>query len=90
MTYFSCIFYIFMVKTQFMLPDKTRKEWKQLVTGEKQFSLKNFVLQMKVAQTAKDIKKGRISVEEAVNDIYTLCKKYDKAVGKDVETIFNT
>ncbi len=73
-----------------MLPEKNRPEWKLLVKGDKDYPLRNFVLQMKVAQTAKDIKTGKVTIDKAVDEIYSLCKKYEKAVHKDVETIFNS
>ncbi|ALO15440.1 hypothetical protein L21SP5_01799 [Salinivirga cyanobacteriivorans] len=73
-----------------MLPDKTHPEWKYLVKGEKQYPLENFVLQLKVTQTAKDIKSGKLSVDKAVDDIYALCLKYRHAVMKDMKKIFNS
>lgn len=73
-----------------MLPEKTHPEWRKLVKGEKIYPLQNFVLQLKVTQTAKDIKAGKVSVEKAIEDIYALCEKYKHAVMKDMERIFNS
>ncbi len=73
-----------------MLPEKTHPDWKSLVTGEKVYPLENFVLQLKVTQTAKDINTGKLSVDKAVDDIYDLCLKYRHAVMKDMEKIFNS
>ncbi len=72
-----------------MLPDKKRPEWKELVTGQKTVTLKNFVLQMKVTQAIKDIKAGKTTPEKAVDEIYELCSKYEKAVMPDMDAIFN-
>lgn len=72
-----------------MLPDKNRKEWVELVTGKQVYPLQNFVLQMKVTQTIKDIKSGKLSIDVAVHEIYELCKKYEKAISKDLDLIFS-
>ncbi|PLX25000.1 MAG: hypothetical protein C0599_01370 [Salinivirgaceae bacterium] len=73
-----------------LLPDKQRPEWRLLVKGEKEYELSNFVLQLKVSQTATDIKKGKLSVEKAVDEIYELCEKYKHAVVKDMKVIFSS
>jgi hypothetical protein len=73
-----------------LLPDKQRPEWRMLVKGEKEYPLTNFVLQLKVSQTATDIKKGKLSVEKAVDEIYELCQKYKHAVVKDMKVIFSS
>jgi poly(A) polymerase Pap1 len=73
-----------------LLPDKQRPEWRLLVKGEKEYPLTNFVLQLKVNQTAIDIKKGKLSVEKAVDEIYNLCEKYKHAVVKDMKVIFSS
>ncbi|MDA3866629.1 MAG: hypothetical protein PF489_07760 [Salinivirgaceae bacterium] len=72
-----------------MLPEKNNPQWRRLVTGEQNYPLKNFVLQMKVTQTATDIRAGLLSVDKAVEDIYALCQKYEKAVSQDMEVIFS-
>lgn len=76
--------------TEPLLPDKQRPEWRLLVKGEKDFPLTNFVLQLKVSQTASDIKKGKLTVEKAVDEIYDLCEKYKHAVVKDMKVIFSS
>lgn len=72
-----------------MLPNKELPGWEMLVTGKKIYNLRNFVLQMKVTQTAKDIKADKITVQKAIDDIYALCAKYEKAVKMDMQTIFS-
>ena len=71
-----------------MLPEKNRKEWEALVTGAQTYPIQNFVLQMKVSQTAKDIKLGKLPIKVAIDEIYDLCKKYEKAISKDLDLIF--
>lgn len=72
-----------------MIPNKSRKEWKELVTGRSPHNFANYVFQLKVNQAVQDIQNGTISVEEAVSELYELCEKYEKAVKPDLEKIFN-
>lgn len=71
-----------------MIPDKTRPEWRKLVKGEIDCQFKNYVLQLKVTQISKEIQEGETDVESAVDQIFTLCKKYEKAVTTDMKQIF--
>ncbi len=72
-----------------MIPDKTRPEWRFLVTGYKQYKLTNYVLQMKVYQAIKNIKNNKKTVQTAIDEIHSLCEKYELAVKNDMKTIFN-
>jgi len=74
------------------IPDKTRKEWQELVTGRLNVPLQNFFFQMKLTQTKNLLAKDKISVETAVEDIYNLCVKFSKAknMDKDIEAIFGS
>ncbi len=71
-----------------MIPEKNRKEWYNLVTGQEKYNLTNFVLQMKVSQAINDVTAGRIKPEKAIDDIHSLCTKYEKAVVQDMKEIF--
>ena len=71
------------------IPSKDRPEWKELLNIEREFDLKNFVLQMKVTQARKDIKKGKKTLTNAIDEIHALCEKYALAVKQDMETVFN-
>lgn len=71
-----------------MIPDKNNQEWYDLVTGNRTWKLKNFVLQMKVNQSIKSIKENRATPKEMINQIYDLCSKYEVAVKSDMTTIF--
>ena len=72
------------------IPDIHKKEWRELVTGQLNVSLKNFFFQMKVTQTKKLVNTGKLSVDEAVQDIYNLCVKFSKAknMAEDLKAIF--
>ncbi len=71
-----------------MIPDKSKKEWLDLVTGKGDYKLTNFVLQMKVSQAVSDVNSGRIKPQKAVDEIHSLFTKYEKATARDLEEIF--
>ncbi|MGI6479342.1 MAG: hypothetical protein ACOX0M_07855 [Salinivirgaceae bacterium] len=71
-----------------MIPDKSKKEWLDLVTGKGDYKLTNFVLQMKVSQAINDVNSGRIKPQKAVDEIHSLFTKYEKATARDLEEIF--
>jgi len=71
------------------IPSKDRPEWKNLLSPDSHIVLNNFVLQMKITQAKKDIKKGKKTVDNAVDEIYSLCQKYALAVKQDMEMVFN-
>ena len=71
------------------IPPKDRPEWKNILNPESNIELNNFVLQMKITQAKKDIKKGKKTIDNAVDEIYSLCQKYALAVKQDMEMIFN-
>ena len=72
------------------IPDIHKKEWRELVTGQLNVFLKNFFFQMKVTQTIKLVKTGKLSVDEAIQDMYNLCVKFSKAknMAEDLKAIF--
>ncbi len=71
-----------------MIPEKNRPEWTDLVTGKKSYILKNYVLQMKVSQAIKDIRDGKVTIRKVIDELFSLCTKYEKAVADDMKTIF--
>jgi len=71
------------------IPPKDRPEWKSLLNPDNNIELNNFVLQMKITQAKKDIKKGKKTIENAVDEIYSLCLKYALAVKQDMDMVFN-
>jgi len=71
------------------IPSKDRPEWKNLLNPNSNIELNNFVLQMKITQAKKDIKKGKKTIDSAVDEIYSLCQKYALAVKQDMEMVFN-
>ncbi len=70
------------------IPDVTRQEWRDLLTGKIDVKLDNFVLQMQVDQTRRAIKNSKITLEEGVKKIHALCEKYPLAVQSDIKKIF--
>jgi hypothetical protein len=70
------------------IPSKEKKEWRQLIRGELDVQLSNFVLQMNVTQARKDVKANLLDLEEAIDDIHSLCEKYSLAVQQDMRKIF--
>ncbi len=73
-----------------MVLDKTRKEWRLLLTGDLNVPLKNFFFQMKVTQAKNQIKSGKIDIETAVDEIFDLVTKFQKAkyMSDDLNSIF--
>lgn len=70
------------------IPPKSRDEWAKLVRGELDHKFKNYVLQMRIYQLRKDIKAGKCTEQNAVDDLYAMCCKYMLAVQPDCEAIF--
>jgi hypothetical protein len=72
------------------IPKKNRKEWRLLLTGDLNVSLKNFFFQMKVTQAKNQINNGKVSIENAIDEIYDLVIKFQKAkhMPEDIEQIF--
>ncbi len=73
-------------------PLKTRKEWKQLLTGEINPSIKNFFFQMKITQAKIQIEKKIVPLDKAIEDLQTLCQKFIKAnnMYDDLKTVFGS
>ena len=72
-----------------MIPEKSNKEWERLVTGENQVTFSSFSLQMAVARLNLSYKNGKVSMQEAIDELYGMCNKYQLAMKNDVKKIFN-
>ncbi len=72
------------------IPSKDRPEWRKIVTGELHFEFQSFALQMKINQIKRFIEFGSISVDDGVDELYRLCKKYSVATGNDIKKVFST
>lgn len=70
------------------IPPKEREEWGKLLTGELKHAYKNYVLQTKTYQMQKDVASGKLTLQHAIDDLYSLCSKYSLAVQSDLRTIF--
>ncbi len=74
----------------FTIPDKTRPEWGQMISGQKNFKYTNYVLQTQITQMQNLVKDGKITHNEAIDKLYNLCSKYALAVQNDFKQIFKT
>ena len=72
-----------------IIPKKDRPEWRELLTGQLNVQIENFVLQMQVDKTKKAITNSKITVEQGIDRIHELCVKYTLAVKSDMNTIFH-
>lgn len=72
------------------IPPKGRKEWSELLNGQLEVKLSNFFFQMKVTNAKSQVKEGKVTIAEAVDEIYSLCEKYYKAsnMPEDLQKIF--
>ncbi len=71
-----------------MIPGKDRTEWQQLIRGKLNFKFKNYVLQLTVHQLYRDYNEAKIGLDEAVDQLHSLCSKYQLAVNDDLKKIF--
>jgi len=72
------------------IPPKDRPEWEKMITGEIEHSYINYVLQARTYQMRKDIASGRLTIQEAIDELYKLSSKYSLAVQNDFKLIFKT
>ena len=70
------------------IPSKDRKEWRDIVTGELHFEFESFALQMKINQIKRFIEFGTKTIDDGVDELYTLCEKYSVATMKDIKRVF--
>ncbi len=71
-----------------VIPEKTRPEWVKIITGEIEHKYENYVFQTKIHQLRKDVKAEKVTIDDAVNDLYELCVKYAASVKSDLLQIF--
>ncbi len=72
----------------FVVPPRERPEWKQLVNGQLQYEFKNYAFKVFIFQLSKDIERGKRTVDEAADELYKLCCKYEYGVREDCKNIF--
>lgn len=79
-----------MIDEQNGIPPKNRPEWRDIVTGKTDHYFSNYVLRMKSHKFATKIRDGEMTIEEAVDDVYELARKYSRSVERDFVEIFKT
>ncbi len=72
------------------IPPKDRPEWAKIISGDIEHPYRNYVLQTKIHQLHKEIGYKKITMNQAVDDLYSLCLKYALAVQPDFKQIFKT
>ncbi len=74
----------------YSVPPKNRPEWRKLVRGEIVHKFRNYILQINIYQSQKDIADNKITEGQAIDSLYELCSKYVLAVQLDLKEIFKT
>jgi len=72
-----------------MIPEITRPEWKDLITGKIKPHISSFSLQMKLSTLLKSYSHKLVSLDEAVKDLHEMCERYEKIYKADIDKIFN-
>ncbi|NJK84618.1 MAG: hypothetical protein HC906_00170 [Bacteroidales bacterium] len=72
-----------------MVPDKKKPEWKDLITGNSNHKISSFSLQMKINSLRLVYQYGKITIDQAVEDLYQTCQKFERIYQHDIDTIFN-
>lgn len=70
-----------------MIPEIDHPIWEKIITGEIKHDFTNYVLQLQVYKTQYDLKLKKISLNQAISNIHGICKKYSRAVQKDINSI---
>ena len=73
-----------------MVPEKSRPEWAELISGKIDPELSSFSLKMKVNSVRQLVKAGQLSLNDAIDDLYDLCIKYEKIYTEDINKVFKT
>ncbi len=68
-----------------MIPDKKDDFWRNLITGEIKVDFSTFALQMTVSSLSTKYKLGMIEMDNAINELHSLCSKYQMVVEKDIQ-----
>ncbi len=71
------------------IPEKNNPKWRKILTGEIEHKYENYVFQTKIHQLRKDVKTEKVSIDDAVNDLYELCVKYATSIQTDLSQIFD-
>jgi hypothetical protein len=56
------------------VPPISRKEWLLMINGQIQHNFANYVLQIQIHQLRKEIRKGLLTEEKAVEKLHKLCE----------------
>lgn len=71
-----------------MIPDINNKKWQEIINGNIRVKITSFSLQMKISSLQGHYKNDLISMKSAINDLYEMCKKYEKIYENDLNNIF--
>ena len=71
-----------------MIPDKSRKEWSEIISGNNELKIQSFSLKMKITNLRKAYTLKMTNMKDAVDDLYKTCIKYEKLYKNDLEQIF--
>ena len=72
-----------------MIPNSSHQLWNDLLTEKHQPTLSSLSLQMKLNALKFAVKYNKISLDEAIEDLYRFCANNAHMYQKDVNTIFN-
>jgi len=72
------------------IPSKKNPKWKELLNGKLEISFNNFFFQKKVTQLIDLSSREIITINNAIDELYTLCGKFCNAQGmyEDLTQIF--
>ncbi len=73
-----------------MIPEITKSEWGDIILEKINPELSSFSLKMKINSVRTYFKSGRMTLNEAVQDLHELCVKYEKIYADDLKKIFNS
>jgi len=72
-----------------MIPDKSRKEWKEMISGKFDSQLTSLSLKLKLNSLKLDCFKLKIKdVDTAANDLHSFCTANELLCSKDLNNIF--
>ena len=71
-----------------MIPDKNEPQWAELVQSKLEPELSSFSLKMKINSVRQHYKSGALGLNDAIDDLYSLCVKYEKIYADDLNNIF--
>lgn len=71
-----------------MIPSVKRKEWHDLVVGSIKPKILSHSLRLKIYKYQKEIKAGRITIEQAVDRLHKECRDHYKLYKNDLYQIF--